>query len=160
MGWNWTLTLSRRYSLERPYWEAVQLFKKLLLVVASSTFITAAPSQAAAGAAINLVYLALLETKKPMPYRPSTSDWFKNQNFFHLVERSSASASLAGSLLAILGAVSRSLVDVFGTIFAIMNIAYVNERSERAKKVQLHFCFCYFGLCPDVESHAADERSE
>ncbi|GMI31444.1 hypothetical protein TeGR_g5200 [Tetraparma gracilis] len=87
------------YALERPYWEAVQLFKKLLLV-------------------------------------------------------------LAGSLLAILGAVSRSLVDVFGTIFAIMNIAYVNERSEQAKKVQLHFCFCYFGLCPDVESHAADERSE
>jgi len=129
-------------------------------VCASSTAITAAPSQAAAGAAINLVYLALLETKKPMPYRPSTSAWFKNQNFFHLVERSSASASLAGSLLAILGAVSRSLVDVFGTIFAIMNIAYVNERNERAKKVQLHFCFCYFGLCPDVESHAADERSE
>ena len=128
------LTLSRRYALERPYWEAVQLFKKLLLVCASSTFITAAPSQAAAGAAINLVYLALLETKKPMPYRPSTSAWFKNQNFFHLVERSSASTSLAGSLLAILGAVSRSLVDVFGTIFAIMNIAYVSERSEREEE--------------------------
>jgi hypothetical protein len=94
-------------------------------VGASSTFITAATSQAAAGAAINLAYLALLEVKKPMPYRPSRTAWFKGQNFFHLAERSSASTSLAGSLLAVLGATSRSLVDVFGTIFAIMNIAYV-----------------------------------
>ncbi|GMI24241.1 hypothetical protein TeGR_g14794, partial [Tetraparma gracilis] len=125
------------YALERPYWEAVQLFKKLLLVCASSTAFTAAPTQAAFVFGVNLAYLALLEVKKPMPYRPSTSAWFKGQNFFHLVERSSASTSLAGSILAILGAVSRSLVDVLGTIFAIMNIAKTQvkaiEESEGLK---------------------------
>jgi hypothetical protein len=113
----------------------VQLIKKLLLVFASSTFITAAPVQASVGLLVNLVYLALLEVKKPMPYRPSTSAWFKGQNFFHLAERSSASTSLAGSLLAVLGATNRLLVDVFGTIFAVLNIAYVRGRSERQEKV-------------------------
>jgi hypothetical protein len=110
----------------------VLLIKKLMLVVASSTFITAAPAQAAIGCSINVVYLTLLEVKRPMPYRPSTSAWFQGKNFFHLVERSSASASLGGSLLAFLGAVNKSLVDVFGTIFAVMNIAYVLERPDFA----------------------------
>ena len=119
------LTRARRYSPERPYWEAVQLIKKLMLVIASSTFFTAAPQQAAIGFGVNLIYLAFFEVKRPMPYRPSTSVWFKGQNFFHLAERSSALTSLAGSLLAVLGATNRSLVDVLGTAFAIMNIAYV-----------------------------------
>jgi hypothetical protein len=121
-------SLSCRYALERPYWEAVLLVKKLLLVCASSTFITEALTQAGIGCGVNLVYLALLEVKKPMPYRPSTSAWFQGQNFFHLAERSSASTSLAGSLLALLGATNRSLVDVLGTVFAVTNITYVRER--------------------------------
>jgi hypothetical protein len=86
------------------------------------------------GCGINLGYLALLEVKKPMPFRPSTSVWFKGQNFFHLVERSSASTSLGGSILAFLGATNKSLVDVFGTIFAIMNIMYVLERAIAAER--------------------------
>ncbi|GMI35287.1 hypothetical protein TeGR_g7840 [Tetraparma gracilis] len=51
------------YSLERPYWEAVQLIKKLMLVIASSTFFTAAPQQAAIGFGVNLIYLAFFEAK-------------------------------------------------------------------------------------------------
>jgi trans-2-enoyl-CoA reductase len=54
----------------------VLLIKKLMLVGASSTFVTAAPLQAAVGFGVNLAYLALFETKKPMPFRPSTSAWF------------------------------------------------------------------------------------
>ena len=110
------------------------LIKKLMLIIASSTFITAAPMQAAIGCGINIGYLALLEVKKPMPFRPSTSVWFKGQNFFHLVERSSASTSLGGSLLAFLGATNKSLVDVFGTIFAVVNIVYVLERAVAAER--------------------------
>jgi hypothetical protein len=114
----------------------VLLIKKLMLIIASSTFVTAAPAQAAIGCGINVVYLTLLEVKRPMPYRPSTSAWFQGKNFFHLVERSSASTSLGGSLLAFLGASNKSLVDVFGTIFAIMNITYVLERDNFAAEGQ------------------------
>jgi len=135
----------------------VQLTKKLMLVLASSTVITGAPAQAAIGFCVNLVYLALLEVKKPMPYRPSTSAWFKGQNFFHLAERSSASTSLAGSLLAILGSLNKSLVDVFGTIFAVLNIAYVccrlgaREREASAKRKR---------MCCSTASTASEKKKK
>ena len=139
------------YALERPYWEvrratrrgkkqypcpspshplrsfaqAVLLFKKFVLVLAANTVITNPTAQASIGFAVHLLYLVLLETKKPMPFRPSTSAYFKGQNFFHLLERSSSVASIIGSLLAILGSTNRSAMTTIGSVFAAVNLVYV-----------------------------------
>ena len=54
-----------RYSPARPYWEAVLLAKKFVLIMASTTVIKDPLAQALIGTATNLVYLVLFEVKRP-----------------------------------------------------------------------------------------------
>ncbi|GMI37442.1 hypothetical protein TeGR_g11541 [Tetraparma gracilis] len=113
------------YSLKTPYWEAVVLVKKLLLILASDSFFTDPRTQATAVFCVHLMYLALSEWKLPMPFHPSTSSLFKGQNFFHLVERSAALTSLVGSILALTGGFNQPAARACGIAFAVLNMSYV-----------------------------------
>ena len=56
---------THRYSPARPYWEAVLLAKKFVLIMASTTVIKDPLAQALIGTATNLAYLVLFEVKRP-----------------------------------------------------------------------------------------------
>ena len=111
------------YSPMRPYWEAVLLAKKFLLVMAADTYVTHPLAQALIGLAINVVYLAVFEMKRPMLWYPSKT--FKKQNLFHVLERGSSVACAIGSVMAVLGAGEAGLVDLVGGLFAGVNFLYV-----------------------------------
>jgi len=113
------------YATKRPYWEAVLLAKKLVLILASDTVLTNPIHQALAGVVTNTAYLILFEAKKPMPFYPSSSNWFEGQNFFHLIERCSSVACVLGSVMALIGAFNQDLSVVVGSLFALINLTYV-----------------------------------
>ncbi|GMI33404.1 hypothetical protein TeGR_g9550 [Tetraparma gracilis] len=110
------------YSPTRPYWEAVLLAKKFVLIMASTTVITDPLAQALIGTATNLGYMILLETKRPMLMQPS--QLLRGKNLFHMMERAASTASLIGSIIAVLGAASPGLVGVLGVLFAFCNLIY------------------------------------
>ena len=93
------LNARRRYSPKVPYWEAVLLVKKLLLIMVADTWITNSVQQALGGVGINTAYLILLEYKQPMLFHPSKT--LKGRNFFHAIERTASITSVTGSLLAV-----------------------------------------------------------
>ena len=120
------LTNTRRYSPSRPYWEAVLLAKKLLLILAANTVLSEPTHQAFAVVAINAIYLVHFERKAPMLVYPATSTrMLKGGNLFHAVERTAALASLAGSLLALAGAYKGNWLTLVGAGFALVNAVYV-----------------------------------
>ncbi|GMI29732.1 hypothetical protein TeGR_g12729, partial [Tetraparma gracilis] len=110
------------YSPARPYWEAVLLAKKFVLIMASTTVIKDPLAQALIGTATNLGYMILLETKRPMLMQPS--QLLRGKNLFHMMERAASTASLIGSIIAVLGAASPGLVGVLGVLFAFCNLIY------------------------------------
>ena len=120
------LTNTRRYSPSRPYWEAVLLAKKLLLILAANTVLSEPTHQAFAVVAINAIYLVHFERKAPMLVYPATSTrMLKGGNLFHAVERTAALASLVGSLLALAGAYKGNWLTLVGAGFALVNAVYV-----------------------------------
>ncbi|GMI36942.1 hypothetical protein TeGR_g10326 [Tetraparma gracilis] len=110
------------YSPARPYWEAVLLAKKFVLIMASTTVIKDPLAQALIGTATNLAYLVLFELKRPMLMQPSRL--LRGKNLFHMIERAASIASLIGSIIAVLGAASPGIVGVLGVLFALCNLAY------------------------------------
>jgi len=120
------LTNTRRYSPSRPYWEAVLLAKKLLLILAANTVLSEPTHQAFAVVAINAIYLVHFERKAPMLVYPATSTrMLKGGNLFHAVERTAALASLVGSLFALAGAYKGNWLTLVGAGFALVNAVYV-----------------------------------
>ena len=111
------------YRPEVPYFEAIHMVRKLLLILMTTVFSTSLV-QSIMSFVINAVFLAVLKFKDPMVYYPSS--FFKGKNLFILVEMLSTTTSLVGNLLAILGAMTSSndTVTAIGTVFAIMNISF------------------------------------
>ena len=84
-----------------PYFEAIHLLRKAFLILA--TTVQPDPTlQAVLLLAANFVFLLLFHRMRPMVHYPSS--WFKGRNLFHLAELLSATATVSGNAMAIIGA--------------------------------------------------------
>ena len=111
------------YSSDVPYFEAVHMLRKALLILFTTVFLTPI-TQGLASFAVNAVFLLILYVKDPLVYYPSS--FFKGRNLFFLVEMLSTCTSLVGNSLAIVGAAvsSPAAVTSIGVVFALVNISF------------------------------------
>ena len=106
------------YSPEVPYFEAVHMLRKALLIM-MATVLSTSISQALASFAVNAIFLLILYVKEPMVYYPSS--FFKGRNLFLLVEMLSTCTSLVGNGATVS---SPAVVTSIGLVFAIVNISF------------------------------------
>jgi len=111
------------YTPDVPYFEAVHMIRKALLIMLT-TVLSTSMLQALASFAVNAAFLLILYKMEPMVYYPSS--FFKGRNLFLLVEMLSTCTSLLGNALAIIGAAVSSPAAVYwvGLVFAILNISF------------------------------------
>lgn len=105
------------------YFEAVQLLRKGLLILAASV-LSGAKLQAVACFGINAAFLLVLVRTKPYIYYPSS--FFSGKNLFLLTDISSNGATLTGSILALVAALSASdaAATAVGVCFTAVNFTF------------------------------------
>jgi hypothetical protein len=121
-------SLYQYYSPSMPYFEAIQMLRKAALIFTlsmSGVLGVNARGQSFFCLFINLIFLLVLYSTAPLVYYPCSL--FKNRNLNNLSEHLGAGVTLAGSVLAIIGAHSensQSTVNVLGIIFVIINVTF------------------------------------
>ncbi|GMH98142.1 hypothetical protein TrVE_jg1186 [Triparma verrucosa] len=115
-------SLYQYYTPDMPFFEVVHMIRKALLILFMSTLATHPIAQAVLCFIVNAGFVAILWRTKLLIFFPCTL--IKNQNLYLLSEVLGACVTLAGSFLALVGAVSQGAVNVLGTIFAVINISF------------------------------------
>ncbi|GMH88492.1 hypothetical protein TrVE_jg6970 [Triparma verrucosa] len=121
-------SLYQYYSPSMPYFEAIQMLRKAALIFTlsmSGVLGVNARGQSFFCLFINFIFLIVLYSTAPLVYYPCSL--FKNRNLNNLSELLGAGVTLAGSVLAIIGAHSKnnqSTVNVLGIIFVIINVTF------------------------------------
>ena len=120
------------YHPRMPYFEAVQLVRRGLIILATS-LIRNALAQAAICFVVNAVYLYVLEKSKPFSFFPSNR--FRGKNLFHEIEVASTKVVLAGCVLAFVGSAlhyaikdleeQKKMMTAVGVIFTVLNVSAV-----------------------------------
>ncbi|GMH87177.1 hypothetical protein TrVE_jg6893 [Triparma verrucosa] len=121
-------SLYQYYSPSMPYFEAIQMLRKaaLIFTLSMSGVLGLSPLvQSLSCFSINLIFLLVLYYTEPLVYFPCSL--LKNRNLNNLSELLGACVTLAGSILAVIGAISKNnqdTVNVLGILFVIVNVTF------------------------------------
>ena len=120
-----------------PYFEAIHFLRKALLILLmtvpsflrstlESVGVDASVVQALFSLLVNVGFFFIVWKTEPLVYFPCSL--LKNRNLNNLAELVGCGATIAGNLLALIGSFSpysQGIVNVLGTIFAIVNLSFV-----------------------------------
>ncbi|GMH96245.1 hypothetical protein TrVE_jg6460 [Triparma verrucosa] len=129
--------LYENYSPSVPYFEAIHFLRKALLILLmtvpsflrstlESVGVDASVVQAFFSLLVNVGFFFIVWKTEPLVYFPCSL--LKNRNLNNLAELVGCGATIAGNLLALIGSFSpynQGIVNVLGTIFAIVNLSFV-----------------------------------
>ncbi|GMI02905.1 hypothetical protein TrVE_jg11450 [Triparma verrucosa] len=119
-----------QYSPSMPYFEAIQMLRKaaLIFTLSMSGVLGLSPlAQSLFCFSINFIFFIVLYFTEPLIYYPCSL--FKNRNLNNLSELLGAGVTLAGSILALVGALSKNnqgTVNILGIIFVIINVTFAS----------------------------------
>ncbi|GMH77196.1 hypothetical protein TrST_g6533 [Triparma strigata] len=123
-------SLYQYYSPSMPYFEAIQMLRKaaLIFTLSMSGVLGLSPlAQSLFCFSINFIFFIVLYFTEPLIYYPCSL--FKNRNLNNLSELLGAGVTLAGSILALVGALSKNnqgTVNILGIIFVIINVTFAS----------------------------------
>ncbi|GMH52468.1 hypothetical protein TrST_g5616 [Triparma strigata] len=121
-------SLYQYYSPSMPYFEAIQMLRKaaLIFTLSMSGVLGLSPLvQSLSCFSINFIFFILLYFTEPLVY--FSCSLLKNRNLNNLSELLGAGVTLAGSILAVIGAISKNnqdTVNVLGILFVIVNVTF------------------------------------
>jgi len=115
------IALFQWYTPTVPWFEAVQLVRKVMLIVVT-TVISNTNLQAFASAGVNIVFLALVLSLKP--WVVYSSSLFGGRNLNTMVEVVATSTTILGNALAVVGSYENSTTNTIGIVFALLNLSF------------------------------------